>query len=405
MNKKEFLPLTTKKIYKNSHEFKNGEIIKILEDLKNLSSSEKNKLYIMRDKIESNALELEEFLQNNKYMNNKSFSKGVLFSQEIKANNTIEGYKDDLALVWDIVNNHKKIKDKEKMQRIMNLYNGYKYIFEEKEINKENLRELYSILSKGLLSDDDINHMGKYYREAPVYIYYSPSLEVEPDMGLPYKELNEYMNELFEFINQNNFDNSSTSHFIKSQIMHFQFVNIHPYFDINGRTSRTLAMWYLLNNKAYPYIIFNRGISLNKNTYYKVIRDVKLYSNVTFFVNFMLNNVKIELEKEKIIDMIKSTVGNITPTEYQSLYYILSMNGLHTVNDFVSFYNKYNDKKKALDIYITMIEPLLEEGIILKLRDTNGNIDSKHPNFIFEINNSMYENNPQKIKKIDYRGK
>ena len=49
--------------------------------------------------------------------------------------------------------------------------------------------------------------------------------------------------------------------------MHFYFVYIHPYFDVNGRTSRTLAMWYLLNEEAYPYIIFNRAINNNASNY------------------------------------------------------------------------------------------------------------------------------------------
>ena len=381
MAEKTFLPLTTKRV---------GITHNNLEE----------KLYIIRDRIEDSTLELEEFLNENSYMNSKLFSEGVLFSQEIKTNNTIEGYKDDLLLVWDIVNNHKKIKDKEKMQRIINLYKGYKYIFSDKDITKENLKRLYSILSKNLLEEDDLKNMGKYYRNAPVYIYYSSLLSKEPDQGIEYENIDNYMKELFSFISEFDMGNSATSQFIKSQIMHFQFVNIHPYFDINGRTSRTLAMWYLLNNKAYPYIIFNRGISLNKNIYYKVIRDVKLYGNVTFFINYMLNTVRAELEKEQIIDMIKLSVGDISPLEYQSLCYILSMNGLNTANDFTSFYNRYNDKMSTLEVYNTMLKPLLDNNIIVRLRDTKGNISSNTSNFVFEINKSMYENDPIKIKKI-----
>ena len=83
------------------------------------------------------------------------------------------------------------------------------------------------------------------------------------------------MNELFDFINKYSFNSSKTLEFIKSQIIHFQFVNIHLYYDINGRTARTTAMWYLLNKQIYPYIIFNRAISLNKNEYYKLIKNTK----------------------------------------------------------------------------------------------------------------------------------
>ena len=68
-------------------------------------SIDKGKLYLINDKLKKRVEELELFLQDNKYMNSKEFSKNVLFSQEIKNNNTIEGYNDDVGLVYDILNN------------------------------------------------------------------------------------------------------------------------------------------------------------------------------------------------------------------------------------------------------------------------------------------------------------
>ena len=361
-------------------------------------SIEKGKLYLISDKLKEKKEELEFFLQGNKYMNSKQFSRNVLFSQEIKANNTIEGYNDDVGLVYDILNKNIKISDKEKEQRIRNLYNGYRFIYSDKEINKENLRKLYSILSKNLISDEDMMEMGEYYRKNPVYIFYSSNLDVEPDKGVPSEYLDKYMEEYFDYINSNNNLSCSTDYFIKSQIMHFQLVYIHPYYDINGRTSRTVSMWYLLNNEIYPYIIFNRAISLNKKLYYHIIREVKKYRNVTFFLNYMLDNVKVELEKEYIMDMIGSSVGSLSAVDYQTMYYILSMKSLLSVKDFISFYNCHNDKKKSIEIYKTMLEPLLDKGIIIKGRETNTFINTNEPNFVFELNKRNFENNPEKIK-------
>lgn len=361
---------------------------------------DKGKLYLINDKLKEKKEELELFLQDNKYMNSKEFSKNVLFSQEIKANNTIEGYNDDIGLVYDILNRKLKISDKNKEQRIKNLYNGYRFIYEEKEIDKENLKKLYAILSKNLLSEEDIKHMGEFYRKNPVYIYFSSNMDIEPDMGIPANKIEEHMKQYFDYIHSDDNLNCSTDYFIKSQIMHFQLVYIHPYYDINGRTARTTSMWYLLNNKVYPYIIFNRGISLNKNLYYKIIREVKEYRNVTFFLNYMLDNVKIELEKEYVMDMIKDSSSHLTAVDYQTMYYVLSMKGLLSVKDFITFYNNYNDKKKSNEIYNTMLEPLLDKGIILKVRSTNSYLNSNEQNFVFELNKSKFENNPQKIKKL-----
>ncbi len=363
-------------------------------------SIDKSKLYLIKEQLLGNVKELEDFLKDNDYMNSESFSKRVLFSQEITANNAVEGYKDDVGIVYEVLNKKLKISDKEKEQRIRNLYNGYKYIYEKREINKENLKKLYSILSKGLLSKDDIEAMGKYYRKNIVYIYYSNFMNVEPDVGIPATEIDRYMDEYFNFANGLENFSCSTDYFIKSQILHFQFVNIHPYYDLNGRTSRTTSMWYLLNNRVYPYIIFNRGINLNKNKYYKIIRDVKRYHNITYFLNYMLDTVKIELEKEYIIDMIKSSSPSLLAVDYQTIHYILSMNGNISLKDFANFYNSHNDKKTIKDIYLTMIEPLLNKGVIIKVRDTSSNINSKDKNFIFELNKSRYEDNKEKIKRL-----
>ncbi len=358
------------------------------------------KLYLARNILEEIKNELETFLEDNKYMNNRDFSKNVLFSYEIKANNTIEGYNDDISIVDDVLTNSVSFGDKQKSQRIKNLYSGYKYIFEGNEINKENLKTLYSLLSKNLLSSYDKSNMGEFYRNDAVYIFFNNNPNIEPSTGVPFNEIENYMNELFNFINTNNNFDTMTDYFIKSQILHFQFVNIHPYFDINGRTARTTSLWYLLNNKVYPYIIFNRAISLNKSKYYKVIREVKFHHNVTYFINYILETVKLELEKECIIGMVESSTQRLSNLDYQTIYYILSMNGLLTVKDFASFYNKYNDKKSLIKIYENMILPLIDKNIIVKLRDTESNISNNQKNFVFELNKKNYELDRNKIKRL-----
>ena len=75
--------------------------------------------------------------------------------------------------------------------------------------------------------------------------------------------------------------------------MHFYFVYIHPYFDVNGRTSRTMSMWYLLKNEAYPFIIFNRGISFKGSKYDRVIKDTKESNDMTCFLLMMLETLKV----------------------------------------------------------------------------------------------------------------
>ena len=353
-------------------------------------------IYVIDDEIKPLKEELESFLDGMDYMKSKEFSLNTLFPHEIQANNIIEGYQDDASFIDAIIHHTVKISDEKRKKRILNLYRGYKYIFEGKDINEDTLRHLYKILSEGLLDTYDLRHMGKYYRQAPVYIYYSSNIGIAPDEGVDYHLIREKMQLLLAFLNETPTD-CLTDTFLVSQLAKIYFYYIHPYFDINGRTARTTAMWHLLNKEAYPFIIFNRGIQLAKQEYYKVIRDVKKYRNATFFLNYMMIGVKKELEKEYIIDMITQSSGKLSTLEYQTLQYILSMRGEWTYYDFASYYNHANDKKSRPEVIQTMIEPLIDKGIIIPGRTTKC---SKEQNRFFTLNEAKYEIDPDKVKRI-----
>ena len=245
--------------------------------------------------------------------------------------------------------------------------------------------------------------MGDYYREGDVFIFYSADASKLPDKGVDPSKVEYYMNKLFSFINTDFNSNSLTDEFIKSQIMHFYFVYIHPYFDTNGRTARTTSMWYLLNKKAYPYLIFNRGIDLSKNDYYKVIKKTKENSNITDFASYMLNSLYSELEKEHIIQNIKS-LNDLNAIDYQTLHYILSMNGNSSLLDFSSMYNKYNNKKRVKDIDKEMIRPLIDKGILQFDRKTDKKYDVINYNYIFDFD-SLYKDADSKSDKFFKRKK
>lgn len=358
-------------------------------------------LRIRNDRFLQTREELEEFLEGERHLQTKTFAKDVMFSHEIKTNNQIEGYFDDVKLVKDIIERKYPNKESDKAKRILNLYHGYNYILRENNINKETLKKLYSILSKDLLEESDKIRMGEYYREDKVYILINGNLSCIPDEGLPHEEIDKFMNAYFNFLNNLDFNKSITDEYIKSQILHFYFVYIHPYFDVNGRTSRTLAMWYLLNKKAYPYIIFNRGITFKGSVYDKTIIDVKRYHDISYFIDFMLKTVQLELEKEYIMQCINNCSNEkLTSTDWQTLLYILSMNGNLSVKDFTDTYNRFNDKKRCKDIYETMIDPLIEKNILKVTRCTNSYMFDNFNNEMFEINPSFLEYDKNKIKRL-----
>lgn len=345
--------------------------------------------------------ELELFLLEEDFMNTRDFSKKVMFNQEIKANNTVEGYNDSVSFIKKVIENASEEQNIEKRNRIINLYNGYQYILKGQDITEENVLKLYKILSKDLLEEYDLSHMGEKYRKAPVYILKSGRLDDSMDEGIPYEKIEEYMDSYFEFIDTFKVDDSQTEEFIKSQIMHFYFVYIHTFFDINGRSSRTIAMWYLLNKEVYPYIIFNRGINFDSN-YDRVIGTSKTRLDITEFLKYMLISVKKELEKEYIIHNLDSQSERQWHTiDYQALNYFLALNGEKTVLDYATTYNRLNTKKNIKTIFENMLLPMIEDETLKITRTTKKNMFDDVPNLVLELNkDKVNEINLEKVKRL-----
>ncbi len=366
----------------------------------NLFNENNERFFYREEALKNSKTELEEFLKWDNNMNNLEFAKKMMYSHELKANNQVEGYLDEIDLIKDVIKSKfKNIKSAEAIQRILNLYYGYFYIIHNHEINEESLHELYKILSYGLLEEYDLKNMGKLYREAPVYIFQNGRMETVLQEGLNYNDIEKYITMYFDFIDNYSCD-SDVDQYIKSQIMHFYFVFIHPYFDVNGRTSRTMSMWYLLEKKIYPYIIFNRGISFKGAKYDNRIKEAKLKRDLTYFLEMMLDTLKVELEKEHIMEEIKdNTTYKLNAQNYQSLLYFLTINGFKSLAGFQSIYNRYNDKKKIKEIYHEMIEPLIDMDILKVVRFTKksyGNIS----NMELELNPVKYTNDKNYLKRI-----
>lgn len=347
--------------------------------------------------LESYKEELLKFLDGQDDMKTLSFAKQVMMSQEIKANNAIEGINNDLSMIDEVI----KTRDNTS-KRIINLYQGYQYILEHKDINKESLKELYSILSDGLLESYDLSNMGEYYRNKPVYILKGNHLDLEPYKGMDENKLDYYMDLFFEYINNIDKKNCEIDHFIKSQIMHFYFVYIHPYFDVNGRTSRTLSMWYLLNNESYPYIIFNRAIAFAKREYERNIIKVRDSGDMTLFLKYMLVSVEKELEKEYLINSIKNeSKYELTKEELQMIEYFISINGHLTAKDLATTYNHYNERKKIKNILNDKIIPLIEKEIFIFDGYTKHNISSDSKNMNLRLNGELINVDESKVKNLN----
>jgi hypothetical protein len=155
---------------------------------------------------------------------------------------------------------------------------------------------------------------------------------------------------------------------------------------MNGRTSRTIAMWYLLNNEIYPYIIFNRGIPFDAS-YDSIIRECKDRYDLTKFLKYMLITVKKEFEKEYVMQRMSVLANRKWETmDYQTMQYFLSMNGERTILDFANMYRHFNEKKKIDEIIDGMLMPLIDDGTLNIVRETKKTMNNGEPNLVLSLN-------------------
>ena len=85
----------------------------------NLITEEGQHFYYRDDLLSANIDELEKFLEISKNINNLDFVKKVLFSHELQANNLVEGYGDDLAIIESVIKRKtSQIKDENQKKRI-----------------------------------------------------------------------------------------------------------------------------------------------------------------------------------------------------------------------------------------------------------------------------------------------
>ncbi len=369
-------------------------------DLSYLKLDDKRRLHVNYKYLEPYKDDILRFLDGEDKMNSLSFAKHAMMSQEIKSNNAIEGINDDLTLIDEVIRERLALSEVEK-KRIINLYHGYQYILTHKEINKENLRELYFLLSDGILNDYDRQSMGTYYRTKPVYILRGSNLGNNYYEGIKPDKIDNYVNNLLEYVNSDFLNDSEINSFIKSQIMHFYFVHIHPYPDVNGRTSRTFAMWYLLNQKSFPYVIFNRAIAFTQSGYEKNLIITRETDDITLFLRYMLLNTLTELEKEYVIESIEDNASvHLTKMDLQMLEYFLTTNSNLTVKDLATTYNKYNEHKRISTIIDEKITPLIEKGVLVKCGETKSYIDNKRHNFNVGISKRLVNIDKSKIKHL-----
>jgi Fic family protein len=89
------------------------------------------------------------------------------------------------------------------------------------------------------------------------------------------QEIEDYMKNLEDFINDNNV--CAWDSLVKMAVIHHQFESIHPFFDGNGRTGRMINILYLVQQGLLdtPILYLSRYINKHKSEYYRLLQGVR----------------------------------------------------------------------------------------------------------------------------------
>ncbi len=264
-------------------------------------------------------------------------------SSELDGTLKIEGVNTTRKKILSILE-HKNPNDSNE-QIIYNMNQGYGFILSKPKFNKENLRKLYLLLSDNSLKPED--EIKEYYRNEMV--------EIGGHDGCPVNMIEECMDSLFSYVNEN----INKVNFYLPFIVHYYILYIHPYIDFNGRTARMVSLWIsmLMESETLLPTYISEAINDDKFNYYKAIDNSRNSNNdLTYFLTYLTKLANQYYLIYKNITAIRDDLAilgeAITNTEvyYLKRIFINSKNGWFNYKGFISFCHLDITKQGALKI-------------------------------------------------------
>jgi len=201
---------------------------------------------------------------------------------EALGSSSIEGAYSTRRQAKEMIDKNLKPKNKSQMM-IKNNYKGLLFTFKkiDEPITKNFVLDLWKILTEKTLKKEDIT---TGYRDDRVFIQNAVSGERIHE-GAPADQLDKKMNALYDFVNNYTIDEA----LIKACILQYYFLDLHPFFDGNGRTARALMNKYLISQgyTFFKYFSISKILSEKRSQYYAAIKKCQNHDNdLTFFIDF-----------------------------------------------------------------------------------------------------------------------
>lgn len=287
----------------------------------------------------------------------------------------IEGNELNLNQAEKVMLGQEVVARERDIQEVMNYRKVVDFINEmqadKDKINEEIIKKMHKITVQKILSDEKCGE----YRKTQVVVKNSATGEVSfrPPLAVavPYQ-----VEDLLAFINAK----EDIHPVLKSGIVHYEFVRIHPFLDGNGRVARALStlILFLEGYDIRKFFSLEEYFDSDAAEYYAALQSVeKREGDVTEWLSYFTQGLAIELtkikdkiEKISVDGKLKEKLGGkpllLTERQLKIIEYVQKTGYLQN-KAFASLFPMVSE-----DTILNELKVLLESGIVKKQGVTKG---------------------------------
>lgn len=285
----------------------------------------------------------------------------------------IEGNELSLTQVQRVLDGERIVARDRDVQEVINYRKVIDFIGKKKDlvIDEDTILSLHKLTVEKILEDE----ASGMYRQKEVVIRNSITGEVSfrPPRAV---EVEWQMKDLVDFIQEE----KEIHPVLKSGIVHYEFVRIHPFLDGNGRVGRALSMLVLFSEgyDIREFFSLEEHFDRNAEDYYKALQSVAVNNgDVTNWLEYFTSCLAIELTKIKekiehisIDNKLKEKLGGtpvmLTERQLKIIEYIQEIGYLEN-KVFATLFPDVSE-----DTALREIQDLVKKGIVVKKGKTKG---------------------------------
>jgi Fic family protein len=284
----------------------------------------------------------------------------------------IEGNELSLTQVQKIMDGERIVARERDIQEVINYRKVIEYIGNNssKTIDEDLILGLHKIVVHSILSEEDAGA----FRQKEVVIRNSITGDVafRPPKAI---EVPWQIKDLMHFINEE----SEIHPVLKSAIVHYEFVRIHPFLDGNGRVGRALSMLVLFMNgyDIRNFFSLEEHFDRDPESYYGALQSVQAKKGdqtdwLSYFTECLaaeLAKIKEKIENISIDSSLKKKLGGpvmLTERQLKIIEYIRQV-GYFENKMFATMFPMVSE-----DTVLREMQDLVKKGIIKKQGKTKG---------------------------------